>query len=160
MVPPHNRIPLSHRKELLAHVTTGWVSKTSRSLKQARQKEYLVRFYLCEISEQGKLIHKDRKQIGACLGVRVGCEGMIEMFYILIRVMVTQLNKYIETHLTLHLKWILLHIGKLYLNKTWFKESSRKEKTFTIFTKQNRMVISYVTVGSFPESVSWFGKWR
>lgn len=44
--------------------------------------------------------------------------GMTEMFYILIRVMVTQLNKSIETHLTLHLKWILLHIGKLYLNKT------------------------------------------
>lgn len=51
-------------------------------------------------------------------GERGGCEGMIEMFYILIRVMVTQLNKSIETHLTLHLKWILLHIGKLYLNKT------------------------------------------
>lgn len=82
------------------------------TLFERSQRVFTVRFHLYETAEQEKLIHGDRKQIDACLGVGVGYEGTFwdDRSVLYFGVTVAQVNKSIKTHVTLHLKCILCYM--------------------------------------------------
>lgn len=95
----------THRYKETTYTCDNWMNLKTITLFESSQRVFTVWFHLYETAEQEKLIHGDRKQIDACLGVGVGYEGTFwdDRNVLYFGVMVAQ----VKTHVTLHLKCIL-----------------------------------------------------